>query len=326
MDINNYLDTFFKGTKDPSLDAMKYFMEEFKHPEGRLKFIHIAGTNGKGSCTEMMSNILVKAGYKVGKFLSPHLIKYNERISINGNCITDSEMEELIKLIQPKIEKYNVDIYKFNDCFYKTDYKELKIRLDNINALYDNIKKQEEKINSIHNDIITKNTAIINNELAAYFNQKVNNLEKNLKKFSKFFIIMTIIDIIIIIGLFCLNIFLQQLKNENIFFDIRLSIFSIGIIGLLWITKYFNRRTHETVQLIEDYEHKSLVLSSFLSYSKELEKLSEADKQFLLDYISKVSSTINKSPASNLNKRKSRQYAYWRFNRIVKPFKRFSKQ
>lgn len=109
MDINNYLDTFFKGTKDPSLDAMKYFMEEFKHPEGRLKFIHIAGTNGKGSCTEMMSNILVKAGYKVGKFLSPHLIKYNERISINGNCITDSEMEELIKLIQPKIEKYNAN-------------------------------------------------------------------------------------------------------------------------------------------------------------------------------------------------------------------------
>lgn len=205
-----------------------------------------------------------------------------------------------------KIEKYNIDIDKFNDCFYKTDYKELKIRLDNINAIYDNIKQQEEKINSIHNDIITKNTAIINNELAAYFNQKVNNLEKNLKKFSKFFIIMTIIDIIIIIGLFCLNIFLQQLKNENIFFDIRLSIFSIGIIGLLlWITKYFNRRTHETVQLIEDYEHKSLVLSSFLSYSKELEKLSKADKQFLLDYISKVSSTINKSPASNLNKRKS---------------------
>lgn len=109
MDINNYLDTFFKGTKDPSLDAMKYFMEEFNHPEEGLKFIHIAGTNGKGSCTEMMSNILVKAGYKVGKFLSPHLIKYNERISINGNCITDSEMEDLIELIQPKIEKYNAN-------------------------------------------------------------------------------------------------------------------------------------------------------------------------------------------------------------------------
>lgn len=204
-----------------------------------------------------------------------------------------------------KIEKYDKDINKVNDCFEKTDYKELKNKLDNVNAVYDKIKQQEEKINSIHNDIITKNTAIINSELAAYFNQKVNDLEKNLNKFSKTFIFMVIVDIISIIGLFCLNMSLTNFKNDNIFFDIRISILSIGIIGLsLWITKYFNRRTHETVQLKEDYEHKSLVLSSFLSYSKELEKLSETDKQFLLDYISKVSSTINKSPASNLNKRK----------------------
>lgn len=211
----------------------------------------------------------------------------------------------ILKFNLSKIEKYDKDIDKVNNCFEQTDYKELKNKLDNINAIYDNIKLQEEKINSIHNDIITKNTAIINNELAAYFNQKVNNLEKNLNKFSKTFILMVIIDIIAIIGLFCLNMSLTQLKNDNIFFDIRISILSIGIIGLLlWITKYFNRRTHETVQLKEDYEHKSLVLSSFLSYSKELEKLSETDKQFLLDYISKVSSTINKSPASNLNKRK----------------------
>lgn len=108
MDINQYLETFFKGTKEPSLHAMKYFMDEFNHPEKELKIIHIAGTNGKGSCTEMMSNILIKAGYKVGKFLSPHLIKYNERISINGMLISDSDMEELINEIKPKIEKYNM--------------------------------------------------------------------------------------------------------------------------------------------------------------------------------------------------------------------------
>ena len=50
--------------------------------EEKIKFIHIAGTNGKGSCTEMISNILVCAGYKVGKVISPHLIKYNERMVI----------------------------------------------------------------------------------------------------------------------------------------------------------------------------------------------------------------------------------------------------
>ena len=222
------------------------------------------------------------------------------------NLNSEPLRNRILKFHLSKIEKYDKDIDKVNNCFEQTDYKELKNRLDNINDNYDNIKRQEEKINSIHNDIITKNTAIVNNELAAYFNQKVNDLEKNLNRFLKTFIFMVIIDIIFIIGLFYLNMYLTNFKNDNIFFDIRISILSIGIIGLLlWITKYFNRRTHETVQLKEDYEHKSLVLSSFLSYSKELEKLSETDKQFLLDYISKVSSTINKSPASNLNKRKS---------------------
>lgn len=107
MDVEQYLSSFFKGTKNPNLNAMKYLMEEFGHPEKKLKVIHIAGTNGKGSCTEMITNILIHAGYKVGKFMSPHLIKYNERISIQNHNITDEEMEELIEKIQPKIEKYH---------------------------------------------------------------------------------------------------------------------------------------------------------------------------------------------------------------------------
>ncbi len=107
MNVEKYLDNFFKGTKNPTLKAMEYLMEEFNHPENNLKIIHIAGTNGKGSCTEMMSNILIKAGYKVGKFISPHLIKYNERISIGNKNITDEEMEQLISKLEPKISQYN---------------------------------------------------------------------------------------------------------------------------------------------------------------------------------------------------------------------------
>ena len=78
MNVEKYLQGFFPGTKGPTLDAMKYFMEKLGHPEEKLKFIHIAGTNGKGSCTEMLTNIFLKSRYKVGKFISPHLIKNNE--------------------------------------------------------------------------------------------------------------------------------------------------------------------------------------------------------------------------------------------------------
>lgn len=107
MDIEKYLSNFFKGTKNPSLKAMKFLMDEFKHPENKLKAIHIAGTNGKGSVTEMITNVLINEGYTVGKFISPHLIHYNERISVNNNNISNIEMEKLINKINPAIEKYN---------------------------------------------------------------------------------------------------------------------------------------------------------------------------------------------------------------------------
>ena len=107
INVQEYLSNFYKGTKSQKLKAMEYFMDEFSHPERKLKVIHIAGTNGKGSSTEMITNILINAGYKVGKYISPHLIKYNERISIQNKNISDEEMEKLIKKIQPKIDKYN---------------------------------------------------------------------------------------------------------------------------------------------------------------------------------------------------------------------------
>lgn len=105
--VEEYLNNFFKGTKNPSLKAMEYFVKSYENFEKDMKFIHIAGTNGKGSCTEIISNILEKQGYKVGKFLSPHLISYNERISINRKDITNEEMSNIIEELQPLIEEYN---------------------------------------------------------------------------------------------------------------------------------------------------------------------------------------------------------------------------
>ena len=72
--IDEYLSTFDKFTKDPNLDAMKYIMEKFEHPERKVKFIHIAGTNGKGSIAEMLASILNNTEYKVRKV---HISTFN---------------------------------------------------------------------------------------------------------------------------------------------------------------------------------------------------------------------------------------------------------
>ena len=67
MNIKEYLSNFQNITKKPTLEAMEYFMKEFDYPNRKTKFIHIAGTNGKGSVCEMINNVLVSAGYKVRK-------------------------------------------------------------------------------------------------------------------------------------------------------------------------------------------------------------------------------------------------------------------
>ena len=103
INVKEYLDNYYKGTKDIFLGTMQYFMNQYNNFENKMKFIHVAGTNGKGSCVEMISNILIKQGYKVGKFISPHLIRYNERICINNIEITEQESNAaIIEKIKPR--------------------------------------------------------------------------------------------------------------------------------------------------------------------------------------------------------------------------------
>ncbi len=71
--------------------------EHFNHPHRQFKTIHIAGTNGKGSCSHTIAAILQSQGYKVGLYTSPHLIDFRERIRINGECIPE---ERVIRFVE----------------------------------------------------------------------------------------------------------------------------------------------------------------------------------------------------------------------------------
>ena len=80
-----------KGTK-PDLSRVRWLLHALGDPQNNLKFIHIAGTNGKGSTAAMSASILQKAGYKTGLFTSPYIYRFNERIQINGQQIPDEEV------------------------------------------------------------------------------------------------------------------------------------------------------------------------------------------------------------------------------------------
>ena len=71
--------------------------EHFGHPHTKFKTIHVAGTNGKGSCSHTIAAILQSEGYKVGLYTSPHLIDFRERIRINGECISEQYVMDFVK-------------------------------------------------------------------------------------------------------------------------------------------------------------------------------------------------------------------------------------
>ena len=85
----NYIHGLYrKGTK-PSLNRVRQLLGMLDDPHKKLKYIHIAGTNGKGSTAAMTASILQKAGYKTGLFTSPYIYRFNERIQIDGKQIPD---------------------------------------------------------------------------------------------------------------------------------------------------------------------------------------------------------------------------------------------
>ena len=95
--------TCWKGSR-PGLERTIELTARLGRPQDRLKFIHIAGTNGKGSTSAMLASILQKAGYTVGLYTSPFIIRFNERMRINGLDIPDEELAEITQAVKPHAE------------------------------------------------------------------------------------------------------------------------------------------------------------------------------------------------------------------------------
>lgn len=93
----------WRGSK-PGLERISGMMEQLGNVQEDLKFIHIAGTNGKGSVSAMLSSVLTAAGYRTGLFISPYIMRFNERMQVNGMPISDEELAEIIAEVQPVAE------------------------------------------------------------------------------------------------------------------------------------------------------------------------------------------------------------------------------
>lgn len=87
-------------------------VNHLNHPEHLFKSIHVAGTNGKGSCSHMLASILQEAGYKVGLYTSPHLKDFRERIKINGNEISEDYIVDFISQNRTFFETHQLSFFE----------------------------------------------------------------------------------------------------------------------------------------------------------------------------------------------------------------------
>jgi dihydrofolate synthase/folylpolyglutamate synthase len=152
------------------------------NPEKKIKTIHIAGTNGKGSTAHMLASILQEAGYKTGLYTSPHLKDFRERIKINGKTIDKKYIINFIKENQLEFEKINMSFFEFTVAMAFNYFTESKVdiaiietglggRLDSTNIINPEL--------SIITNIGLDHTNLLGNTIEKIAFEKAGIIKKN---------------------------------------------------------------------------------------------------------------------------------------------------
>lgn len=95
----SYIHALGRFSGKAGLHRIKALMQALGNPQDKLQFVHLAGTNGKGSTAAMIAQIVQTAGYRVGLFTSPYLVQFHERIRVNGTMIADADLTRLTERI-----------------------------------------------------------------------------------------------------------------------------------------------------------------------------------------------------------------------------------
>lgn len=126
----NYIHSLNRFGIKPGLERINALLKRLGNPEEKLKCIHIAGTNGKGSTSTALANIMIAEGKKTGLFISPFVVNFRERIQINGEYIKEKELANLtyeISKIVPEVEKEvedNITEFEFITALMFAYFKE----------------------------------------------------------------------------------------------------------------------------------------------------------------------------------------------------------
>jgi dihydrofolate synthase/folylpolyglutamate synthase len=166
----------------PTLANTLAIVESLNNPQEHLSFIHVAGSNGKGSVCSMLASVLTEAGYKVGLFTSPHIKDYRERIRVNGTCIDEQSVVGFIQTIKGQDFDFEPSFFEVTFAMALQHFKQAECdiciietglggRLDSTNII--------SPILSIITSISLEHTQILGNTLEEIATEKAGIIKSN---------------------------------------------------------------------------------------------------------------------------------------------------
>ena len=187
----------------PGLENIKKLCQSYQNPHQNLKYIHVAGTNGKGSICHFLASIFKESGYKVGLFTSPHLHNFTERICVDGIPISKNYIITFTKkLIEKKLD-YNPSFFEITTCmafcYFKSKHVDIVIletglggRLDSTNivlpilTIITNIGLDHQQfLGNTRKKIAVEKAGIIKKNIPCVVGQKDSDMTSVFSNYSK---------------------------------------------------------------------------------------------------------------------------------------------
>ena len=171
--------------KKPGLHRMLWLLDKMGNPHKGLKFVHVAGTNGKGSTCSMISSVLKEAGYKTGMFTSPYIHVFNERMQINGQMISNEELVEIVEFVKIFIDEIEEKPTVFEIItligmeYFKRHQCDIVVLEVGIGGLLDSTNVIESKEVAVITSIGFDHTGMLGNTIEEIAGQKAGIMKEN---------------------------------------------------------------------------------------------------------------------------------------------------
>lgn len=179
-----FINSFSKSGKPVTdLSRAENLMRLIGNPESSLKFVHIAGTNGKGSTVEYISNALIYSGYKVGQFTSPFVLHYADRIRINGEEINENSLCEIVGNVKERIIGRDYSQFEITMAiamlWFSQEKCDIVVLEAGIGGLLDCTNVIEPPLLAVITSISLDHTAILGDTVEKIAEQKAGIIKKN---------------------------------------------------------------------------------------------------------------------------------------------------